>query len=162
MGKHAKQPKHPTTPKNLTTPKPASDQKGAKASKTPKKSISKAKRTTPEVKKTMGGKSNLSKSKQPPTTSSPLLTRAVERQPLALGSELDCYLHTDLKRISRRAQLRRAGPKALLLLHTHSTLPVFDAICGGCNMIALHQGKKTITRAIVLQSCESNGITIAC
>ena len=160
MGKHVKQQKHPTTPKSSKDPKSAKD------AKTVKKSISKANKKTPgQTKKraiTPDGEPSLSESKQPSSTSSPSTARLTERQPLALGSAVDCYLHTDLKRISRRSQLRRAGPKALLLLHTHSTLRVFDAICNGCNMIALHQGKKTITKAIVLQSCESNGITVAC
>jgi hypothetical protein len=83
------------------------------------------------------------------------------RQPVALASLHDCYLHTHLKKLSRRAQLRRAGTSTLSLLHRHTTLRVFDEICRACNAIVRYQRKKTITRAILLEACSALGLAIA-
>ena len=83
------------------------------------------------------------------------------RQPVALASLHDCYLHTHLKKLSRRAQLRRAGAGTLGILHRHTTLRVFDEICRACNAIAKYKRKKTITRALLLESCSAIGLAIA-
>ena len=83
------------------------------------------------------------------------------RQPVALASLHDCYLHTHLKKLSRRAQLRRAGAGTLRILHHHTTLRVFDEICRACNAIAKYKRKKTITRALLLESCSAIGLAIA-
>jgi len=83
------------------------------------------------------------------------------RQPVAMPTLHDCYLHTHLKKLSRRAQLRRAGTDTLGLLHRHTTLRVFDEICRACKAIVKYQRKKTITKAVLLQACNALGLAIA-
>lgn len=122
------------------------------------------------AKKTLKSPPSTAKSKQklraikPDSPRKPLVAAKASdapRQPVVLASLHDCYLHTHLKKLSRRAQLRRAGAGTLGILHRHTTLRVFDEICRACNAIAKYKRKKTITRALLLESCSALGLAIA-